>query len=54
MLFSSRGEAKSAEIHAVVIRADGRREDLGRISFWHRNPLVRAWWHIQAFFRAHL
>ena len=40
-------QVKSVEISAVVIRADGRREDLGRISFWHRNPLVRAWWWVR-------
>lgn len=33
---------KSVEIAAVVIRADGRREELGVVSYWHRNPLVRA------------
>jgi hypothetical protein len=49
---NSNAPVKSAEIFAVVIRADGRREDLGRISFWHRNPLVRIWWWIQAWIRA--
>ena len=33
----------SAEVQAVIIRADGSREDLGTISYWHRNPLKR-WW----------
>ena len=42
---------KSAEIHAVVIRADGRREDLGRISFWHRNHFVRFFWWLQGYLR---
>jgi hypothetical protein len=31
----------SIEVQAVVIRADGTREDLGTISYWHRNPLRR-------------
>lgn len=35
--------AKSAEIHAVKILADGRRVDLGCIAYWHRNPLMRLW-----------
>lgn len=32
-----------AEVSAVIIRADGTREDLGVISYWHRNPIKR-WW----------
>ena len=32
---------KQVEIEAVVIRADGTREDLGTISYWHKNPLRR-------------
>lgn len=33
----------SAEVRAVVIRADGTQEDLGVVSYWHRNPIKR-WW----------
>jgi hypothetical protein len=29
----------TSEITAVVTRADGRVEDLGRIAYWHANPL---------------
>lgn len=32
---------KEASISAVVIRADGTREDLGVVSYWHSNPLKR-------------
>jgi len=32
---------KSAEIQAVIIRADGTRENLGVIAYYHRNPIVR-------------
>lgn len=32
----------SAEVSAVVIRADGTREDLGKIAYYHKNP-VRRW-----------
>lgn len=32
-----------AEVSAVVIRADGTREDLGVISYYHKNPIKR-WW----------
>jgi hypothetical protein len=32
---------KSCSVSAVVIRADGTRQDLGTIAQWHRNPLIR-------------
>ena len=32
---------KEMQIEAVVIRADGSREDLGTVSYWHKNPLMR-------------
>ena len=38
---TARGQAKSIEIEAVVIRADGTREVLGTVAYWHRNPLRR-------------
>ena len=37
-------QIKSAQIEATVIRADGRIEELGRISYWHRNPFKRWGW----------
>lgn len=37
---------KEASIEAVVIRADGRVERLGKISYYHRNPLRRLAWRI--------
>lgn len=33
-----------ASIEAVVIRKDGTRENLGVVSYYHRNPLKRAAW----------
>jgi hypothetical protein len=39
----ARSKAKEATIQAVVIRADGTREDLGTIAYWHQNPIMR-WW----------
>jgi hypothetical protein len=36
----------SAQVSAVIIRADGTRENLGVISYWHKNPLRRLWWRI--------
>jgi hypothetical protein len=41
---------KSAAIGAVKIHADGTREDLGIVAYWHKNPLKRwqfvlqQWW----------
>jgi len=41
----SRSDIKSAEIQAVIIRADGTVEELGTIAYYHRNPLKRfAFW----------
>lgn len=39
----TRSKARQSEITAVITRADGRVENLGRIAYWHRNPL-RRWW----------
>lgn len=38
-------DVKSAEIQAVIIRADGTVQDLGTIAYYHVNPLKRfAFW----------
>lgn len=37
----SRSDAKEAIISATVIRADGTVEELGVISYWHKNPIKR-------------
>lgn len=37
---------ESIEIEAVVIRANGTREDLGTIVAWHKNPLRRLVWRL--------
>lgn len=36
-----------SSIEAVVIRADGSKEDLGVVSYWHRNPLRRLVWRLR-------
>jgi hypothetical protein len=36
----------SAQVSAIITRADGTVEDLGVISYWHRNPLRRLWWRL--------
>jgi hypothetical protein len=35
---------QEATIEAVVIRKDGTTEDLGVVSYWHKNPLKRLAW----------
>lgn len=40
---AARGRPREMSIDAVVIRADGTREDLGTVTYWHRNPLRRLW-----------
>lgn len=34
-------DVKSAELQAVVIRADGTKEDLGTIAYYQKNPIKR-------------
>lgn len=36
---------KMASVEAVVTKADGTIENLGVISYYHRNPLRRWAWH---------
>jgi hypothetical protein len=44
--------AKEQSISAVVTRSDGTVEDLGVISYWHKNPFKRLAWAVkQAFSR---
>lgn len=33
-------------IEAVITRADGRKEYLGTIDYYHSNPLVRFWYKL--------
>lgn len=44
---AGKGKAREASIHAVVTRADGTVEDLGVVSYWHRNPLRRWAWRVR-------
>lgn len=43
----AKSRVKQIEMQAVVIRADGTREYLGTIAYWHRNPIKRLWRAIQ-------
>ena len=38
---------KSAELQAVIIRADGTRVELGTIAYFHKNPLKRMLWKLK-------
>jgi len=38
---------KEATISVMVIRANGTREDLGEVSYWHRNPIKRVAWKLR-------
>lgn len=37
----AKGGLREVTIEAVVIRKDGTREDLGIVSSWHKNPVIR-------------
>ena len=39
--------AKELQLIATVIRADGTREELGVIDYWHKNPIKRLIWRIK-------
>ena len=38
--------AREATIEMVVTRANGTVENLGVVSYWHRNPLKRLAWRV--------
>lgn len=40
------GEITEMSVEAVVIRADGRREPLGTIAYWHKSPVRRFVWRL--------
>jgi len=39
--------AKEVQISAVITRADGSVEQIGVVSYWHKNPLKRIYWSIK-------
>ena len=49
----SRQGLRQTSIRAVITRADGTVEDLGMISYWHKNPLRRLAYRIGRFFKWH-
>lgn len=42
---------KQFTIEAVVIRADGTRENLGTICYYHKNPLKRWAWRVASYLK---
>jgi hypothetical protein len=44
-------EAQEQTIRARIIRADGTIEELGVVSYYHKNPLRRWAWRIGQLFR---
>ena len=46
-----KSQIKSQRLEAVIIRADGTRESLGTIAYYHKSWFIRAWYsaavHIQ-------
>jgi hypothetical protein len=42
MAINGLGDCKSAEVSMVIVRANGTVEDLGVVSYFHKNPLKRA------------
>lgn len=43
--------AREMSIRAVVTRADGRVEDHGVVTYWHKNPLRRWAWKLGRLFK---
>jgi hypothetical protein len=44
---SAKTHVGEASISAVVIRADGTREDLGVVSYWNKSWARRWWWRVR-------
>ena len=45
------GDCKSAEVSMVVIRANGAVEDLGVVSYYHKNPFKRLIFKIKQYLK---
>ena len=39
--------AKEIELIATIIRADGTKQELGVIDYWHKNPIKRFVWKLK-------
>lgn len=49
----TKGRVQKVTWEAVVIRADGSKEDLGTVAYYHRNPLRRWAWAVKNYLRTH-
>ncbi len=45
--FIAPGRAREGSIEITVIRANGTTEQLGVVSYWHRNPFKRFAWRLR-------
>lgn len=43
MSVQGKGQLTEASFEIIVTRADGTIEQLGVVSYWHKNP-IRRWW----------
>jgi uncharacterized protein YhbP (UPF0306 family) len=43
---AAKANIRSVTFEAVITRADGTREDLGRIAYYHRSPIRRLLWRL--------
>jgi hypothetical protein len=48
---SAKSHVREASIEAVITRANGTVENLGMISYYHRNPLRRFAWQLRKLLR---
>jgi hypothetical protein len=44
---NAQSQAREVSIAATVIRADGRVEDLGVVSYWHKSFFKRLLWRLR-------
>lgn len=49
--FAAGIKPKSAQIDAVIIRANGERQELGTIAYYSRNPLKMIYWRAKQFLK---
>ena len=52
MSVSSVKTVSEVRVSATVIRANGAIEELGEVSYWHRNPLRRAAFRFRRWLRS--
>ena len=48
----AKSEVKEMALSAVIIRADGTVEDLGTVSYWHKNIFKQILWKVKQWLRS--